>query len=126
MNVSKLTCEEVNEALAKFRGEEGKGGQWLPTECEMSSGETIYGFPHFRPGVPIYSHDWRWAGRVLEDMCRPTLSQHNNDDQWSVSYWKDIGDGGAVVRLGLSCDEPTEAVARAGLQMYLEKENHER
>jgi len=116
MNVADMTCEEVNEALAKFRGEEQ---EIVPRIVEILPS---LDWPVYGPGIPDYCDDWKWAGKVLEDMCRPTLSQHNNDDQWSASYWKDIGDGGAVVRLGPSCDGPPEAIARAGLQMYLEEE----
>jgi len=59
--------------------------------------------------------EWQHAGKLLEEMWRPALSRHNNDDQWSVLYWKDIGDGGAVVQSGPSCDEPPDAIRRAWL-----------
>ena len=71
------------------------------------------------PGTPAQVWpdylEWQHAGKLLEEMWRPALSRHNNDDQWSVLYWKDIGDGGAVVQSGPSCDEPPDAIRRAWL-----------
>ena len=97
--------DKINRAIAVLRGE--------------------FQYPvvryHDKTGMPITERrpfdylEWQHAGKLLEEMWRPALSRHNNDDQWSVLYWKDIGDGGAVVQSGPSCDEPPDAIRRAWL-----------
>ena len=113
--MSEMNSEQINRAIAELRG-------WTDiAERETPMGELLLcGNPPDLDSVGWYALPdyllWQHAGKLLEEMCRPTLSQHNNDDQWSVLYWKDIGDGGAVVQSGPSCDEPPDAIRRAWKQ----------
>lgn len=65
MNVSKMSTEQVNEAIAKLRGE------WL---CPGHRSDITYVTPYrrgiFTVGAPSdYCHDWQAAGPLLVEMC---------------------------------------------------------
>ena len=127
-SVHEMSCQEVNNALAKIRGEENADGQWLPSCVELSSGETVCGHPHFKLGPPDYCHDWAWAGKLLEKMLVPQLYKElDNTKGWRCEpcwdmHFRHPETGEWLERPGANAPTPTEAIARAALMEELGQE----
>lgn len=85
MNVSEMTCEQVNEAIARLRESPG----------------TIRLIPRaggLLPNLYDYCHDWAAAGPLLEEMTRVHQVRLNFDPQYisdkAYDQWLD-GPAGA-------------------------------
>ena len=130
MNVADMTCLEVNEALAKRRGE-SEPMTLYRTKDDGSLEILQQGY------APDYCRDWKWAGKVLEDMvcsCEAPMhielvyfpyqgnhcfvvARHINPEALGRLPNKP-GEGN---RLAHSAEFP-EAIARAGLQTCLDED----
>ena len=121
MNVADMTCLEVNEALAKRRGE-SEPMTLYRTKDDGSLEILQQGY------APDYCHNWKWAGKVLEDMLIPQVYlELGKPRRWRCEpcwdmHFRDPETGNWLPRPGASAPTPTEAIARAGLQMCLDEE----
>ena len=99
MNVSEMTCEQVNKAIAKLREEVGA---WRIDE----DGDDTE--------VLDYCHDWAACGPLLEEMPRWSLfspRKHSPGYTLCLDDWSEPGPTHATA---------LEAVARAWLQWKTE------
>lgn len=92
-----LTCEEVNEAIARFRGEEEYDETWDGKE------EQVY------ITYPDYCHDWAAAGMLWNEMPPgSSISKRHESPACAVCCSTSL--------LGIAvawADETPEAIARA-------------
>ena len=110
MNVAELTCQEVNQELAKRRG-------WRQ---EMLLG-------HMR--APDYCHDWRWAGALFVELLHLAHFVYMSTPPHSEAPCF----GGTAMTPGYTQElwflspfdknEFPEAISRTRLEMYLEAES---
>ena len=109
INVAELTCEQVNEELAKRRME----GWFSPTRRVLDgAGQVI---DRVRLDVPEYRwhdycHDWRWAGVLLEEMV-DNLAWGETMLRCIEHKWQGVGEL-----------NHKECIARAWLQWDMERE----
>ena len=120
MDVSALTCEQVNRELAKRRGDVMHQPLYELSSEPGDEGHIKATVVGHKDLFPDYCHDWRWAGVLLEEMW-PNLDVEEGRNGGVVVFGPAYDeDGYAIISHGETLQE---AIARAWLQMYLEEED---
>ena len=105
---SQMTDEQINEAIAVKRGwrrathndENGIWDEWFTPRGTRS----IYN------RYPQYTHDWRLAGELLEEMLNCSLRRWG--DKWCCGFYDDKG---YLINQATVHDTPQRAICEAWL-----------
>ena len=125
MDVSALTCEEVNRELARRRGDFRKTWNFeeLPEGKFQDAADGWYYW------WPDYCHDWRWAGVLFIELLHLAhcVYVHSPPLEEQTAF-VGVGVSPAATHelwcfVGIDVAELPEYIARARLQMYEDGED---